>query len=170
MDITNTKNEKTFDKKNSDVLKRTLMSLIIVARSKTSDDYAWASTKKLLNELRTKYDFLTSVSIGDISKINYVIDDISILSSFDKIEATDVGRAIQDIIDLLKKYLGKKAGYFFIQEFKEVLGEEYYQVIKNMGVDLRLVELQNEMSGIKIDEYRIKDSGSSNIAFVERVK
>ena len=38
-----------------------------------------------------------------------------------------------------------------------------------MGVDLRLVELQNEMSGIKIDEYRIKDSGSSNIAFVERV-
>jgi hypothetical protein len=162
-------NEQSY-RKNSDVLKHTLMSLIIVATSKTSDDYAWTSAKKLLGELKGKYSFLGSIKIGNISKINYVIDDICIDSNFDKIKPMDVGMAIQDIIDLLKKYLGKKAGYFFIQEFKEVLGEEYYQIIKRMGVDLRLVELQNEMSGIKIDEYRIKDSGSSNIAFVEKIK
>ena len=70
--------------------------------------------------------------------------------------------------DLLKKYLGNKAGYFFIQEFKAVLGDKYYTIIKEIGVDLRLVQLQNEFSGLDTKSFKIKDAGSSNIAFVEK--
>ena len=43
---------------NSEVIKHTLISLIIVASSKTSNDYAWAVIKKLLSELKTNYSFL----------------------------------------------------------------------------------------------------------------
>jgi len=164
-------NSNTFKNiKNSDILKNTLMSLIKVASSKTSDDYAWSSIKKLLNELKTKYNFLVFVKIGEINKLNYNIKDISVNYKFEKIESLELGRAIQDIIDLLKKYLGAKAGYFFIQEFKSVLGEKYYTIIKDMGVDLRLVQLQNEFSGIDTKTFKIKDSGNSNIAFVEKIE
>jgi len=153
---------------NSKIIKRTLMSLINVASSKTSDDYAWTSVKKLLFELKPKYGFLKYIKIDEIKLINYTIDDIVVDSKLNSIEANMLGMAIQDIVDLLKKYLGKKAGYFFIQEFKSVLGDTYYTIIKNMGVDLRLVELQNELSGVDTGQFKIKDSGSSNIAFIKK--
>jgi hypothetical protein len=162
--------EKALDITNSEVIKRTLISLIIVARSKTSDDYAWASIKKLLGELKDKYSFLRFIKIKDISLINYSIEDINVFSDFDKVKPEHVGMAIQDIVDLLKKYLGAKAGYFFIEEFKKVLGEKYHDVIKKMGVDLRLIELQKELSGLEIKSYKIKESSGSNIAFVEKIK
>jgi hypothetical protein len=154
---------------NSDIIKHTLMALITVAKSKTSDDYAWASIKKLLNELRGKYDFLKYISIDELELINYTSEDIIIENDFDNVEDNILGVAIQDIIDLLKKYLGKKAGYFFFQEFKNVLGEKYHEIIKKMGVDLRLMELQKDFSGIEIKDFKIKDSSNSNIAFVEKV-
>lgn len=161
---------KISDITNSEVIKRTLISLIIVASSKTSDDYAWAAIKKLLRELKAKYVFLNFIEIDDISVINYSIEDISISSEFDKIKPEQIGMAIQDLIDLLKKYLGTKAGYFFIEEFKKVLGEKYHDLIKKMGVDLRLIELQKELSGLEIKGYKIRESSSSNIAFVEKIK
>ena len=154
---------------NSDISKHTLMALITVAKSKTSDDYAWASTKKLLNELKAKYDCLKYITIDELEMISYISDDIVIKSDFDKVEDNILGMAIQDIIDLLKKYLGKKAGYFFIQEFREVLGEEYHKIIKSMGVDLRLVELQDELYGVDTGKYKIKDDSNSNIAYVEKI-
>ncbi len=154
--------------KNSDIMKHTLMSLIKVASSKTSDDYAWSSIKKLLHELKSKYNFLNFVNIGQIKELNYNIGDISIDNDFENIDSLELAKSIQDIIDLLKNYLGNKAGYFFIQEFKAVLGDKYYTIIKEMGVDLRLVELQNEFSGLDTKRFKIKESGSSNIAFVEK--
>jgi hypothetical protein len=158
------------DVTNSEIIKRTLMSLIIVASSKTSDDYAWAAIKKLLRELKAKYSSLKFIEINDISVINYSIEDISVSSDFDKVKPEQVGMAIQDIVDLLKKYLGTKAGYFFIQEFKNVLGEKYHDIIKKMGVDLRLIELQKELCGLEIKSYKIRESSGSNIAFVEKIK
>jgi hypothetical protein len=38
-----------------------------------------------------------------------------------------------------------------------------------MGVDLRLVELQNELYGVDTDKYKIKDDINSNIAYVEKI-
>ena len=159
----------SLDVRNSDIFKNTLMSLIKVACSKTSNDYAWSSIKKLLIELKKKYSFLNLIHIGKTNELSYNTKDIVIDDKFDKIDSLELGVAIQDIIDLLKKYLGKKAGYFFIQEFKSVLGDKYYNIIKDIGVDLRLVELQNEFSGLDTRSFKIKDSGSSNIAFVEKI-
>lgn len=161
--------EKIYKIDNKHVVKRTLMSLIYVATTKTSDDYAWSSIKKLMNELKDTYDFLKYVQIKDIKQLRYTIDDIIIEPNLNNIGPKDLGKAIQDIIDLLKKYLGKKAGYFFIQEFREVLGEDYHKIIKSMGVDLRLVELQDELYGVDTGKYKIKDDSNSNIAYVEKI-
>lgn len=153
---------------NSDIMKRTLYSLVTVAITKTSDDYAWSTIKKLLNELKNDYDFLKYVQIGELDDLDNNIDDINIVSHINTIEKKELGQAIQDLVDLYKKYLGKKAGYFFISEFKETLGERYHLIIKSIGVDLRLIDLQNEIYSIDSKKYKIKDDGSSNIAFVEK--
>jgi len=160
--------EKMNKVENSDIVRRTIFSLVNVASNKTSNDYAWSSIKKLLNELKSNYSFLEYVKIGELDELNNTKEDIIIMSKMNFIEPKDLGRAIQDLVDLYKKYLGKKAGYFFISEFKDVLGDEYHTIIKNIGVDLRIIDLQNEMHGIEYKKYKIKDDSSSNIAYLEK--
>ena len=155
---------------NSEVIKHTLISLIIVASSKTSKDYGWVVIKKMLRELNDRYSFLNFIKINKISLINYSMEDIHISSDFDKVKPKQVGMFIQDLIDLFKKYLGTKAGYFFIEEFKNILGEKYYYIIKEMGVDIRLIDLQKELYRLELNSYKIKESSDSNIAFVEKIK
>ena len=155
---------------NSEILKHTLFSLIHAAALKTSDDYAWASVKKLVRELKDNHAFLNYICIGNISYLNYTIEDIKISTDINDIDPKEIGKAIQNIVDLVKKYLGEKAGYFFIQEFREILGDTYHSIIKKMGVDLRLVELQDQYSCFESGKYKIKDDKNSNIAFVEKAE
>ena len=154
---------------NSDIIKHTLFSLVSVACPKTSKDYAWSMVKRLLKELEEYYDFLKFIQIGNIENLENKIEDINIKNEFDSVGPKDVGTAIQSIIDIFKVRMGKKAGYFFISEFKKTLGDEYHTEIKKMGVDLRLIELKKELHGI-IDsgKYKIKDEYNSNIAFIEK--
>ena len=153
---------------NSEILKHTLFSLIHVATLKTSDDYAWASIKKLIRELKSNYSFLQHVQIGSLSYLKYTMEDIQISAEINNIDPKELGKAIQEIVDLVRKYLGEKAGYFFIQEFREILGDTYHSIIKKMGVDLRLVELEDQYSYFESGKYKIKDDKNSNIAFFEK--
>ena len=153
---------------NSDVMKHTLFSLISVARSKTSIDYAYTTAKNILIELKENFSFLGYIRINNIKNLCDSIDDISIISDFDNIDSKHIGEAIQSIVDLYKNRLGNKAGYFFLTEFKKVLGEEYYSIIKKIGVDLRLIDLQKEIAGIDTEDYKIRDKSDSNIAFLEK--
>jgi len=155
---------------NSEIIKKILFSLISVARSKTSKDYAWGIVKNLLIDMGKDYDFLQYIQIDELNNIGDTIDDISVLYDFDLVEATKIGDVIQKIINLFKKRLGKKAGYFFLSEFKEVLGARYYSLIKKMGVDLRLIDLHNEIYGYGEDTFEIKDKYNSNIAYLEKRK
>jgi hypothetical protein len=154
---------------NSDVIKHTLFSLVSVAHPKTSKDYAWSMVKRLLKELEVYYGFLKYIKIDNIERLQNNIEDITVMSKFDTVEPKEVGTAIQSIVDVFKVRMGKKAGYFFISEFRDKLGDEYHTEIKKMGVDLRLIDLKKELHEI-IDrgEYKIKDEYDSNIAFVKK--
>lgn len=154
--------------KNSDVVRQTLFSLVCVASPKTSDDYAWAIVKRLVGELNSSYDFLKYVKITDLENIQNTINDINISSDINSVDPSEVGMAIQEMVDFFKMRMGAKAGYTFIKEFKDSLGDEYHTKIKKMGVDLRLIDLQNELSGIDSSSYKIRDHNSSNIAFIEK--
>lgn len=163
---TKNQEEKNFD--NSSIIKHSLYSLIYVATTKTSDEYAWTTMKEILFELTKKYDFLENVKIKNNEDINYKIDDIKISDNINKIQASKIGDALQDFIDILKERLGSRAGYFFLQEFKQILGEEYHDLIKSMGVDLRLISLKQELKDLESGEYHIKDDRNSNIAYIKK--
>ena len=156
-----------FNVDNSDIIRHTLFSLINVAQSKTSYDYAWTIIKKLLEELETEFDFLKYVQIDDIEKLENTIDDIIVANKFNNVDPVDIGRAIQNIVDIFKTRMGTKAGLFFLREFKDDLGDQYHAIIKKMGVDLRLIDLQKEVYGMS-GEYKIKDDSSSNIGFITK--
>jgi len=166
-------NENTTDyynnAKNSEIIKHTLFSLITVAKSKTSGDYAWAIIKKLLKELKPRFDFLKYIHIDEIEELQNNINDIKIKTDFENIEQKKLGEAIQEIVDTFKTKMGKQAGYFFLSEFKDTLGEEYHTIIKKIGVDLRLIDLQQNVYGFESStNYKIKDDIDSNIAFIEK--
>ena len=154
--------------KNSDVIKHVLSSLVDVTSSKTSKEHALLMVKTLLKTLECEYDFLRYIKIDDMDGLDNNLDAIVVISDINYVESIKIGLAIQNLIDVLKKHLGNKAGYHFIREFRDDLGEEYHSIIKNMGVDLRLVELQDEMYGWETKKYKIKDDDSANIAFVEK--
>lgn len=160
--------EKLKKVKNSDIIKRTLFSLIYVARSKTSKDYAWSIIRGLLTELKAEYDFLKYIHIDEIENLADTMDDITVMSDFNQVEPKKIGKAIQNIVDIFKTRMGKKAGYFFLREFKDVLGDKYHSIIKKMGVDLRLIDLQKEIYGWDSERHKIKDKFDSNIAYIEK--
>lgn len=155
--------------KNSDIIKHTLFSLITVSQSKTSDDYAWAIIKKILTELKPQFDFLKYIHIEELNKIGNNMEDINIQPDFENIEQKQIGQAIQEIVDTFKTKMGKQAGYFFFEEFKDKLGDKYQTELKKIGVDLRLMDLQSNVYGFQSStNYKIKDDQSSNIAFIEK--
>ena len=151
---------------NSDVMRRTLFSLIFVARTKTTKYYAWSIIKNLIAELKSDYDFLKYIHIDEIEKLEDDIDDIKVISKFDQIPPSQIGQAVQEIVDIFRTKMGNKAGYFFLTEFKEILGERYYTVLKKMGVDLRLIDLQKEIYGWDSERHKIQKQYDSNIAYI----
>ena len=153
---------------NSDIMKHTLASLLNIASSKTSVDYARSSLKNLLIDLEGNYDFLKYVNIKTLRQIENNIDAIDVESDMDCIRPKEVGRAIQELIDVLKIHLGEKAGYFFIKEFREDLGDEYHTYIRDLGVNLRIAELQEEIGKIDVGQYKIQEDSKANIAFIEK--
>ena len=68
------------------------------------------------------------------------------MSDLDSISRLDVGKAIHDIITTLNRDLGKNAGYFFIKELSRNIGSDYNSEIKDMGVDLSLLQLEHEVN------------------------
>ena len=153
---------------NSDIVRQTLVSLINVASSKTSKAYARTTLKLLLDKLEKKYVVVKFIKIKDAEKIKNNEDAITVMAKANTIEPNEIGRTIQSLVDIYKRELGKKAGYFFIKEFQAELGDDYHSVIKKMGVDLRLVELQEEVYGWDTEHLQIKENVNSNIAFVEK--
>ncbi len=154
---------------NSNVVKHILLSLVNVASSKTSKAYARTTMKALLKELENNYDILRFIKIEDVEENEDNNEAITISStSVNNIEHKEVGKAIQGIVDMYKYQLGKKAGYFFIREFKNNLGVNYHLIIKRMGVDLRLSDLQAEIFGWNREKYKIKDDSNANIAYIKK--
>jgi len=153
---------------NSDIMKHTLASLLNIASSKTSVDYARSSVKHLVQNLEDNYDFLKYVNIKTLKQIENNMDAINVKTDMDGVGPKEVGRAIQELINVLKKHLGNKAGYFFIKEFRDDLGDEYHTYIKDLGVNLRITELQEELGKIEVDQYKIKENSEINIAFIEK--
>ena len=130
---------------NSEVVKHVLNTLINMSGRKTNTEYAVSTMNNLIKNLKMKYSFLKNVDIKD-TRFLELSEPVTVMSDIDKINSADIGKALYDIIKTMNVALGKNAGYFFIKEFRNNVGDNYYSVMQEMGIDLGLLQLEFEVS------------------------
>lgn len=132
-------------------MKNVLKTLISISSRKTDLPYAIMTMEDLIKRLETRYNFLKHIQINDSLYNENTTDFISVMSDINTVAPKEMGNALHAIIDSLNRSLGDKAGHFFIKEIRSTLNDEYLSVIKTMGVDLGLMQLENEVTRLERD-------------------
>ena len=135
----------------SDVMKSVLKILISISSRKTDLPYAVMTMDDLIKRLETKYNFLKHVQINDDVYKEETTEVISVMSDINAVPPTELGKALHAIIDSVNRSLGENAGHFFIKEIRNTLSDEYLTVIKNMGIDLGIMQLESEITRLERD-------------------
>lgn len=131
--------------KNSDVMRGVIEAVVAVAGRRTLGSYTIKIVTTVTKTLQKKYDFLKYITIHDAfySEDN---DIVTVSSEINSIEPTTIGKATDAIIREVYNQLDGEAGLYFINEFKEYIGDEYVTKILSLGVDLDLIQSdQNEL-------------------------
>lgn len=132
------------DLEKSDVIKNLLSTIINISGRKTNKGHAISTMDSLIKKLKTRFDFLKHIEIKD-TRYSESEDPVSVMSDINAVDSSEVGKAINEIITTMDRSLGKNAGHFFIKEIQNTLGDDYNSSIKNMGVDLGLLQLEREV-------------------------
>jgi len=133
---------------NSEIIRKVLNTLVSISSRKTTEGYAVSIMDTLIKRLEGTYEFLKHVEVSDT---RFLEDDatISVMSDIDSVQPTEIGKAIHDIIVTMNESLGKDAGHFFVKEISRNIGDDYHSTIKDMGVDLGLMQLEHEVNELE---------------------
>ena len=124
---------------NVKIIKKVIKSIYEVACRRTSKKFSVAILNIIVRTLEEKFDFLKYVSLNigiDSENIVYVASDINY------VDPIRVGRAIETIIQVVYMDLKENAGLYFISEIKKNTGDEIITNLKDIGVDLELLQIQ----------------------------
>ena len=126
---------------NKDVLGIILKSTIGIIGRRTSEAYANLIISNAINELKEKYGFLQFVEIRG-TQFNEMFDAVDIKQDINNFDINEVGEAAKFFIKKITRDMGKNAGYYFLREIKEDIPYDYEQFIKEIGVDLDILQLE----------------------------
>jgi hypothetical protein len=128
-------------KNNSEVVKQVLNTLIYTIKRKSNEGKAVSMINSLLQDLEEDHEFLHYIKIKDtrLKEDNNIVD---VQSDIDEVVPTEVGKALNNVIYITSRYLGKRDGYFLIKEFQQRIGSNYYSSLRAMGIDLDLLLLE----------------------------
>jgi hypothetical protein len=135
----------------SDVMKNVLKTLVTISSRKTDLPFAIMTMEDLIKRLEVKYDFLKLVQVNDDVYNEETTDFISVMSSINAVSLMELGHALHAIIDSMNRRLGENAGHFFIKEIRNKLGDDYLSVMRDMGVDLGVMQLESEIARLERD-------------------
>jgi hypothetical protein len=126
------------------LLKQTITTIVDLLTKACSEAYAIY----VVNNFLQKTDHPTGALHVNILSMNKPtgIYQISITNDVDSISETDVRRAIQKLLSDIVRTLGEKSGDEFIQTFKNSLEKKYLSRIEELGVNLHMIELHQELS------------------------
>jgi len=131
--------------KNSDVIQGVIKAVVAVAGRRTLGSYTIKIVKTVTKTLQNEYDFLKYVTIHDsfYSEENEIV---TISYEINAIQPERIGKAVNAILREIYSKLDEEAGLYFINEFKEYIGDEYVTKILRIGVDLdRIQSDQHEL-------------------------
>jgi hypothetical protein len=127
--------------KNSEMLGQILRSIYEVSSRRTTQAFSARVIGSIIKTLEQNYDFLKYVNVDE--RLNLAGDDvIHIAPDIDAIDPVRVGKAIEAIIRVIYMDLIGKAGLFFITELKKHAGTKVIMELKNYGIDLALLQVE----------------------------
>lgn len=129
------------DVENSVLLKAILRALYITAGRRTTQTFAVAIIDTIVKTIAERFDFLKSIQIYNNRGAE---DFIEISPEINTVHPAKIGKVIEAIIQVILIDLKDKAGYYFIKEIKRNLSEEIIMKLKDCGVDLELLTLQQQ--------------------------
>jgi len=131
--------------KNSDIIRSVIEAVIAVAGRRTLGSYTIKIVTTITKTLQKEYDFLKYVTIHD----SFYSEDKEIITASSEINAIEselIGKAVNAILREVYNQLDEEAGLYFINEFKDYIGDEYVTQILSIGVDLdRIQSDQHEL-------------------------
>jgi len=127
------------DIENSDLLKAVLKALFTTAARRTTQNFAVAIIDTIIRTIEERYDFLKYVQIYTDGGSE---DFIDVNSDLNSVHPAKIGKAIEAIVQVVYMDLKEKAGLYFIKEVKRNVGEEIISKLRECGVDLELLMLQ----------------------------
>jgi len=143
-------------KSNAEIMQHVIDSLFHVISQNTTPAFAWLTLRIMLQKCCYQYHFLHQIDIGDIKEVQecnvsdssfYSRSITSVSQDINSINTGQLGQCILTLIQELRNQMGTQAGYVLLHQFRNDLGERYYQLIQGMGADLQLSEIQNELYG-----------------------
>lgn len=140
---------------NNQLIKEVLNNIINISGRKTTQSHAVYLIETTLNNLKKEYDFLNSIQIQDTT---YLEDGepVSIMGEVNKIKSNEMGPAVKEIITHLNQSLGDDAGHFFLKELSHKLDDESVRALKDMGVDLDLMHLEQQITKMEKNIFKRK--------------
>jgi hypothetical protein len=126
--------------KNSELLQKMIFSLFNTAGRRTSQGFAVTIVSAISKTLVQKYDFLVYIEIDPQGE--KVEDIIKISKEIDAVHPVKVAKAIEALVRVIFMDLRSKAGLYFINELKKNAGFEVISELKNLGVDLDLLQIE----------------------------
>ena len=130
---------------NNKLIKEILNTIIDISGRKTTQSHAVYLLESTLKNLKDQYTFLDTINVQDTT---YLEDGepVSIMGEVNNIASKEIGIAVKDLITTLNRSLGDDAGHFFLKELSHKLNDESVDALKNMGVDLDLMHLEQQIT------------------------
>ena len=130
------------DIKNSEIVRNILKGLFKVAGRRTSQHFVTTVLGAIIRTLENNYDFLKHVRLKDD---NVNVDDVLYISSdIDNVETSVLCKGVEAIVRVVYMDLRGQGGLFFIRELKTHAGENVISTIRENGVDLELMEIEQQ--------------------------
>ena len=130
---------------NNKLIKEILNTIIDISGRKTTQSHAVYLLESTLKNLKDQYTFLDTINVQDTT---YLEDGepVSIMGEVNNITSKEIGIAVKDLITTLNRSLGDDAGHFFLKELSHKLNDESVDALKNMGVDLDIMHLEQQIT------------------------
>ncbi len=138
---------------NNQIIKDVLDTIISISGRKTTQSHAIYLVESTINNLKKQYTFLDNINIQDPT---YLEDGepVTIMKDVNKVTSKEIGPAVKEIILHLNNSLMGKGGYFFLKELSHKLSDESVSKLKNIGVDLDLMHLEQQVSKMEKDIFK----------------
>ena len=149
------------DSKNSDVIRGALQSLCTVAGRRSSEKFANNVMSAIIKTLERKYVFLKYVKIEAKSSTDFIV----VSPKINSFELSEVCKAVGAVIRVVQLDLKDAAGLFFIKEFERYAGEEAISTIIHNGVDLDIMQLEQQHFHSRREKEKYSDDDVSLLGY-----